>query len=133
MHAAIIHLLAANKIQYQKNIPIGHDVEIDISMMDPKSSNVTDILEVKMFKNNRPTDTQLANLRQGLKKFITARQKLISLDKNYENVKFHYITNITDRTLLHELKKDFHSELSNSLIFIHDVLQFKGYINDNHQ
>jgi hypothetical protein len=129
---AVQNLLTTHKVIFQSNVPYGKDIEIDIQILGNGGHAITDIIEIKMFKTDRPDDTILNNLRTGLRKLLTSRQKLLKLNEKFKNVRYHFITNIDDEKLCDALKENFRSEIKDYQIFIHCPKAFGMFISSGY-
>ncbi len=125
---ALRNILEYKGIQIHTNAIVGQDIELDFQILSKNRSGVRDIVEVKMFKTDRPADTTASNLRDGFKKLLNARQKLIALNPGYKDVVFHFLTNITDSSTLQELHNSFKNEITGNRIVIHNVKSFRAFI-----
>ena len=104
------------------------DVELDFQILDKTGNSIWHIVEVKMFKTDRPDDTTSSNLRDGFKKMLNARQKLLNINPGYANVFFHFLTNISDIPMLQNLANDFKNEIANARIQIQNANSMHQFI-----
>lgn len=131
LFGAIEGLLALNRIAFQPNVKHGKDIEVDIQILTKNRQIITDIIEVKMFKTDRTDDTKISNLRNGLKKFMDARQKLIAVNKGFENVRYHFVTNLQEDNLYGQVRDEFKSELGKMHLSLCDQEGMYKYIIDD--
>lgn len=124
---ALIHLLSVNKLIFKRNVHFGKDIEIDIAVYNNKNQ-VTDIIEVKMLKTNRPDDTALTTLKEELAKFIKARQKLLHQNSGYTNVRFHFVTNTMSNQMKTALENVFSHDMKNNRVYVNTILDMKNKI-----
>ena len=107
---AIQNLLEQYNYRYVANQNQPPDIEIDFSLVN--ESNLTyELVEVKMFKSNRPTDTQIGNLRDTVSQVKKAVEKLMELDPNYKLIPKSVVTNITDENVLKTAKNELDKDL----------------------
>lgn len=126
---AVKNLLTSKQIIHQPNISLLNDIELDFQILN-KSNLITHIIEIKMFKTDRPKDTTASNLRDGFRKFLNARNKLVEHNSGYKNVSFIFLTNILNDTFLNELRESFSAEIINQQIF---VISIKGFLDFSSQ
>jgi hypothetical protein len=126
--SAVCNLLSASKIKWRASVLVDKDIEIDVQILNKEQNGVNDIIELKMFKQDRPVDVLIANLSEGLKAFLTAQNKLIALNPDYRNLRYHYLTNITNENVLKELTTRFQTEIGGRHLLIHDTISFNKYI-----
>ncbi len=127
IHQAVKYLLESHKILNKTNVTAAGDVEMDFEILN-KENKIVHVVETKMFKTDRTDEVIIANIREGLRKLLTARQKLIDkVNPNYIHVGFHYLTNITDEVLIREVYDEFRTEIGNSRVAIHNVNSFKNF------
>ncbi|MBS4065283.1 MAG: hypothetical protein KGZ74_12025 [Chitinophagaceae bacterium] len=127
LSGALSHLLSTNKINFKRNVSIGKDVEIDIAVLNSENQ-ITDIIEVKMFKTNRPFDTTIATLKEEMGKFIKAREKLLKINLDYANVNFHFVTNTISNQLKATLETTFSEVTKSGRVFINTISDIKTRI-----
>lgn len=105
------------------NVNLSNDVEADICVYN--NNLISDVIEIKMFKTDRPEDTIVKNLEESLNNLIRNRQKLINENQNWINVQFHLITNITIDATIAEVRNTFQNQIANTKVFIYTPMQFK--------
>jgi len=86
---------------------------------------VTHIVEVKMFKSDRPEDTIKKNLEGGLRRLLDNRQKLIATNPAWANITYFFITNIMDESYYTELVDSFKTQLIGANVYVYSPDQFK--------
>jgi hypothetical protein len=118
-------LLGKKGLKFLQNVNLIADVEADLALLD-ELNRVNRVIEIKMFKSDRPEDTIRKNLEGGLRKFLDARKKLISVNPDWTGVAYHFITNITDESCYRELVEKFKNELSGTNVTVHSPDQFKN-------
>lgn len=121
---AIGYLLKKKQLKFVTNQFYIPDIEIDFQILNLQNQ-ITDIIEIKNFKTDRPDDTQITNLRDGLKRFLDSRNKLINSNPSYSEVKFHFVTNLRTEVFYNKLKEAFKEELSNTFIKVYSPEGFK--------
>ena len=108
---AIKHLLEENNYKYLSNQTFLKDVEIDFCLQS-ENEKIYEIVEVKMFKIDRPFDTQVGNIRDAVSKFKKAIDKLVEIDLGYKTtVKHSLVTNITDDSIYKQAKSELNTDL----------------------
>lgn len=117
---ALCSLLSENKIIHLRNPFYGKDIEVDIQLMN-KNRQITDIIELKMYKSDRPNDVLITNLSEGFSKFMSMQEKLKQVDSHFSNVRFHFLTNLTNKLLIRELKTTFKNQLLQNKVTIHSM------------
>jgi hypothetical protein len=127
--SAVKQLFDSHKITYASNVTTGHDIEIDFQIVN-KDKIITGIVETKMYKTDRPSEVILTNLKEGLRKLLNARNKLLVIDGGYVHVDFHYLTNVTDEQLLRAAYDSFRGEIGNARVFIHNTSSFKNFASE---
>lgn len=127
LSGALSHLLSTNKVNFKRNVSIGKDVEIDIAILN-NVNQITNIIEVKMLKTNRPFDTTIATLKEEMGKFIKAREKLLKINLEYANVNFHFVTNTISNQLKATLENTFSEVTKSGRVFINTISDIKKRI-----
>jgi isopentenyldiphosphate isomerase len=106
---AIGYLLEKHNYAFVANSNYLEDVELDF-VIKGNNGIITDIVEVKMFKTNRPLDTQVGNIRDAVSKIKKADTKLKTANLVPPKVQYSLVTNLTDEDVykqaLSQLKKD---------------------------
>lgn len=120
---AIQNLLEQYNYRFIANQNQPPDIEIDFSLVN--ESNLTyELVEVKMFKSNRPTDTQIGNLRDTVSQVKKAVEKLMELDPNYKLIPKSVVTNITDEKVLKTAKNELDKDLKEYNINFYTINDF---------
>lgn len=120
---AVAYLLTTQKIAFSRNMCFTPDIELDFFVMN-KENRVTDVVELKMYKLDRPEDVLISNLNEGLRRFEQVREKLIAQDAGYVNVKFHFLSNLDDE-MINELNLE--RRIAETNIHVHNMKSFAGY------
>ncbi len=130
LHSAVEYFLKEEGFTVQSNVVVPKDIEIDLQLVN-SVGKVSDIIETKMFKTDRPEDTIKSNLKEGLSKLIRAKDKLIAGNVSYQLVKFHYLTNIDDEEMINDVRREFGDSITKQKIRIHSVESFRKYFDDH--
>lgn len=120
---AICYLADRKGIVYDCNSHILGDVEADIVFYQEKS--ISDIVEVKMYKTDRPEDTTETNLETDLRKFLSNREKLVKNSPAFAKVQFHFVTNILQEDYYFHLRDTFRSELKSKNVSVYSPKQYR--------
>jgi hypothetical protein len=120
---AIQYLLELNKIPFQINQVYLKDVELDICLFD-SNNQIYEVIELKMFKTDRPEDTQISNIKTSVSKIKNAINKLLEIDTGYKTIAYSLITNITNNNVLEEAKRELESDLKTYNISIYKPVDF---------
>lgn len=107
---AIESLLEQNNLKYKKNYNLPPDIEIDFCLFND-SNLIYEIIEVKMFKLDRPFDTQLTNLKEAISQIKKVSYKLSNFEENSEIIPKILVTNIADEMVLKAAKAELEKEL----------------------
>ncbi|HTH57635.1 MAG TPA: hypothetical protein VL728_16405 [Cyclobacteriaceae bacterium] len=106
---AIKHLLEQYNHKFIQNTNQHPDTEIDFCLLNDQNL-IYEILEVKMFKTDRPEDTQLGNLREAVSQ-VKIIQKSI-------------VTNLTDNTVYKLAKAELEKDLKEYNISLYAISDF---------
>lgn len=120
---AIQNLLKQYKYNFVANQNQPPDIEIDFSLVNDNNL-IYELIEVKMFKSNRPTDTQVGNLRETVSQVKKAIDKLMELNPDYKLIPKSVVTNITDENVLKIAKTELYKDLKEYNISIYTVIDF---------
>ncbi len=126
-----LHYLINNlSIPHKLNLTLLKDVEIDICLLN-KNEIITEIIEVKMFKSDRPKDTLIGNLKQVFHQIKKMRSKLITSDKTFDKKKYSIITNIECNDIISEACGQLSSEMKEFNVKIYSPHNYKKYLEQN--
>ncbi|WCL82745.1 hypothetical protein PPO43_06525 [Saprospira sp. CCB-QB6] len=122
---AIEYLLDLKGQNYTKNgyIEGAKDVELDFIIKCEADIYVTEVLEIKMFKN-KDFDALKTNLLGAIAKIKKAKDKLVKLDEGWKEILFSVITNVRDEEVLKTAKKEAKSDLEEYKIKFFTPMQF---------
>ena len=126
---AVQYLLEFNKIPFQINQTYLKDVELDICLTDSNNSTY-EIIELKMFKTDRPEDTQITNIKTAVSKMKNAINKLVEIDSGFKTIAHSLVTNITNDNVLEKATKELESDLKEYNISIYKPLDFYNKISN---
>lgn len=107
---AIKSVLDNENYKYVENQTFLKDVEIDFCIKSD-SEQITEIVEVKMFKTDRPDDTQIGNIREAVSKLKLATDKLIEIDLGFKTVHKSLVTNIENDFVYKQAKLQLENDL----------------------
>lgn len=124
---AIENLLEQHNYKFVKNHTLPPDIELDFSLLN-ENDLVSEIVEVKMFKTDRPSDTQVGNLRDAVSKIKNAIDKLVKIDPNYKVIPKSLVTNLTDNIVLKTAKSELEKDLKEYKIDIYTIDDFYNKI-----
>lgn len=107
---AIKNLLEEKKIKFEVDKRFLQDVQIDVLLLN-NDNLISEALEVKMFKTDRPKDTQIGNLRQCVGQIKKIKEKMQNAGQgDWNSLPYAVVTNITDEEVIklatEELKQD---------------------------
>lgn len=108
---AIGHLLEQQNYRFVQNHLLPPDVELDYCLLN-EHNLIFEIVEVKMFKNDRPDDTQVGNLRDAVSQVKKAVAKLMKSDPNFKAIPKSIVTNISDQNVYKQARKELEQDLA---------------------
>lgn len=120
---AIQHLLEKNNYLYKPNQTFLKDVELDFCLIN-ELQQVYEIVEVKMFKTDRPDDTQVGNIRQAVAQMKDAINKLTEIDLGYKSIQHSIVTNIANDLVYKEARKELENDLREYNIILYTMADF---------
>jgi hypothetical protein len=126
---ALQYLLEENNYSFLINQKYLQDVEIDICVTN--NSKIVELIEVKMFKTDRPSDTQISNLRQAISQMKEIIKKLIEIDPNFQTIKHSIVTNISDNKIIQSAKTELTNDLREYNINIFSVHDYYNNISSS--
>lgn len=120
---AIEYLLEKSGYKFICNQNQLHDVEIDFSLLNEQGL-IYELIEVKMFKQDRPIDTQIGNIREAVSQTKKAVNKLMSIDPNYKRLSKSIVTNITDDAVYSLANRELVTDLKEYNITLYSMSTF---------
>lgn len=120
---AIKHLLEQYDYSFVENQIYQPDIELDICLVNEQKL-VYEIVEVKMFKTDRPNDTQVGNIREAVSQTKRAIDKLTSIDPNYKTIQKSIVTNISNDTVYKIAKSELEKDMREYNIGLYTILDF---------
>lgn len=120
---AIQYLLEQYNYKFVHNHTQPPDIELDFCLLNDQQL-IYEIVEVKMFKTDRPEDTQLGNIRDAVLQTKKAIDKLVSINPNYKTISKSIVTNIKSNTVYKLAKKELEKDLEEYNIFLYTVSDF---------
>lgn len=120
---AIQNLLEQYNYMFIANQKLPPDVEIDFTLLN-ENNMAFELLEIKMYKNNRPVDTQVGNLRDAVSQTKKAVEKLMTRDPNYKSIPKSIVTNLSDETVLKTAKKELDNDIKEYNIALYTINDF---------
>ncbi len=127
---AIEYLLERHNYKFIKNNTFPPDIELDFSLLN-EDDLVYEIIEVKMFKTDRPKDTQVGNLREAVSKIKNAIKKLVKIAPNYKTIQKSIVTNLIDNIVLKTAKSELEKDLKEYNIDIYTINDFYQKVKKN--
>lgn len=120
---AIQYLLEQYNYKYQPNATFTPDIEIDFCLLNDLNQYY-EIIEVKMFKSDRPFDTQIGNIREAVSQTKKMVDKLVSVYPVYKKIPKSIVTNISSDTVYKLAKKELDKDLTEYNIKLYTVADF---------
>ncbi|MDH4474139.1 MAG: hypothetical protein QE487_16150 [Fluviicola sp.] len=120
---AIGYLLNQTGVKHIPNQTFLTDVEIDYCLLD-NEKHTQELIEVKMFKTDRPSDTQIGNLRDSVVQMKKAIDKLIEKDLGFKEIKHSIVTNINNKQAYDQVRIEMETILKEYNIEIYTITQF---------
>lgn len=117
---AIKYLLNENHCLYKENQIYLEDVEIDFCLINSIQNN--EFIEIKMFKTDRPEDTQITNLKNS----ISQIKKIIDKLRNTKNpsfnaIQYSLVTNLTNNNVYKKANIELEDDLREFNIKIYSM------------
>ena len=120
---AIQHLLEQTQLNFKTNQTLLKDIEIDFCLLNNKQQTY-EIIEVKMFKTDRPDDTQVGNIRQAVGQMKETIDKLIEIDLGYKTIRHSIVTNLTSDKVYRQAKKELGKDLKEYNIALYTISDY---------
>lgn len=120
---AIQHLLEQYNYQFVANYNQPPDIEIDFCLLNNQQL-VYEFVEVKMFKNDRPVDTQIGNIRDAVSQTKKAIDKLCTVNPDYKKIQKSIVTNIINDTVYKLANKELEKDLKEYNIVLYTISDF---------
>ncbi|MBK9508017.1 MAG: hypothetical protein IPP05_20490 [Cytophagaceae bacterium] len=100
---AIQYVLDDNNYSYSANQTYLKDIELDFCLQSD-NGNIIEIVEVKMFKTDRPADTQIGNIRDAVVQIKKSVDKLVEIDLGFKTIQHSLVTNISSESVYKQAK-----------------------------
>lgn len=120
---AIQYLLEQYNYKFESNFIHPPDTELDFCLLN-EQLQVYEIIEVKMFKTDRPEDTQISNLRETVSQFKKAVDKLSIIHIGFKAIQKSIVTNITSENVYQLAKKELEKDLKEYNIVFYSMNDF---------
>lgn len=120
---AIKNLLESNNYKFVANKTFLKDVEIDFCIQS-EDDELIEMIEVKMFKTDRPNDTQIGNIRDAVSKIKNAIDKLSKHDPNFISIPKSLVTNIENELVYMQVKEELEKDLKAYGIKLYSMAEF---------
>jgi hypothetical protein len=120
---AIKHVLETYNFPFVANQTFLKDIEFDFCLL-ADNQQVLEIIEVKMFKTDRPVDTQVGNIREAISKIKKAIDKLSQTDLGYKSIPKSLVTNIVSELVYKQAKFELELDLKTYNIEIYTMNEF---------
>lgn len=120
---AVPFLLDKREIQYETNVTQLDDIELDICLTNEKDE-IVEIIELKMFKSNRPVDTQVTNIKKAVGQVKKAIDKLSNENEGFMEIRKSVIVNFPDQEVIANAQFLLKNDLSEYNIRIYNIEGF---------
>src|SRR6218665_1733185 len=120
---AVQYLLEKSNYSFQLNQTFLTDIEVDICLINGQNQ-IYEIIEVKMFKTNRPDDTQIGNIKTAVSQMKTTIDKLCQIDLGFKTIKHSIVTNISSDSIYNKVQKELEQDLIEYQISIYSIQDF---------
>jgi hypothetical protein len=120
---AIKHLLEQYNYRFIHNAIQQPDIEIDFCLLNEQNL-IYEIIEVKMFKTDRPDDTQIGNIREAVSQTKKMIDKLVTVNPDYKTVQKSIVTNITNDTVYKTARRELEKDLKEYNITFYTIMDF---------
>jgi hypothetical protein len=118
------YLLEEHQFNFVSNQKFLGDVEFDFCIVNDEKE-ILEIIEIKMFKTDRPLDTQVGNIRSAVAQLKKAINKVEKEQIGYKTLYKSLITNITDDNVYNIAKSELSKDLQEYNINIYTANDFK--------
>lgn len=120
---AIQHILEQNSYNFIPNHFLPPDIEFDFCLFDNKQQ-IIEIIEVKMFKTDRPEDTQLGNIKSTVAQIKKSIDKLTTNNQNFKTIQKSIVTNISKDTIYTLANRELEKDLKEYNIVLYTISNF---------
>lgn len=124
---AIKYLVHSFSIRHEVDKIIPKDIQIDICILN-NQSEIIEIIEIKMFKRDRPKDTKIGNLKDAFEQIEKMRTKLIKQHQGFGHIKYSIVSNIGDDEVINETKKKIGKKLREINTEIYSPEGYRNYL-----
>lgn len=120
---AIQHLLNQYSYNFIPNHKYPPDIELDFCLLNNQQL-IYEIVEVKMFKTDRPEDTQLGNIREAVSQIKKAIDKLITIHPDFKLIQKSIVMNLTNDNVYRLAYKELATDLKEYNILLYTISDF---------
>ena len=120
---AIQYLFEQYNYTYIPNYIQKPDIELDFCLTNEQNL-IYEIIEVKMFKTDRPIDTQIGNIRDAVSKIKKAVDKLTTIDPNFKTIQKSLVTNISSDEIYKHSRVELSKDLKDYNIVLYSISDF---------
>ncbi|KAF5040499.1 hypothetical protein DSECCO2_532850 [anaerobic digester metagenome] len=120
---AIKYLLQNYDYKFSPNVVCPPNLEFDFCLIN-ESGMYNEIIEVKMYKKDRPIDTQVKNLKDAVSQVKKAVDKLCDFDPNYKLIPKSIVTNLSDEKVFSIIETDCAFDLKEYNIQLYSIKGF---------
>lgn len=124
---AIKHLLEEYNYPFVANKHEGTDIELDFCLLN-KDEYISELVEVKMYKTDRPLDTQISNIKDAISQTKKMADKLVKIQPLSKGLPISIVSNITNESVYKTVKKELVSDLKKYNIGIYSIEDFYARI-----
>lgn len=124
---AIGHLLDQYGWKYIANYVQPPDIELDYCILNEENL-ISEIIEVKMFKMDRPEDTLVGNIRTAVSQIKKSIDKLVSINPGFKMIQKSLVTNVSSDHLYKLAKTEMANDLKEYNILIYTAADFYAKI-----
>jgi len=118
---ALKYLFEENNYSFSSNQTFLKDVEIDFCLEDV-NKNIYELVEIKMFKTDRPEDTQIGNLRSAVGQLKKIIDKLSTeVDERFKSIQHSIVTNIYNDSVYKKANIELMQDLNEYNIKIYTI------------
>ena len=122
---AIQYLFQEHQTKHLSNHKLLGDIEFDFCLLN-EDGLVEEIIEVKMFKTDRPIDTQVGNIRSAVAQIKKSIDKMVKIESGYKHISKSIVTNINDDEVYKIANSQLKSDLDQYNIDIYTIDDFKA-------
>lgn len=121
---AIKYLFEQNNIKYIPNYLFKPDIEFDFCITNDED-HILKIVEIKMFKTDRPTYIQIGNIKDSILQMKKSIDKLLHSNINFKDTRKIIVTNLPNNDVYKKAKIDNEKDLLEYNIEIISIYEFE--------